>query len=179
MDIMGFISNITFLSGICFTLGFILVIMEMFHPGFGVFGISGTILLVVGVWLSAKTIIQLLVMLIIIIAILCVMLTFTLKSATNGRLSRILVLHQAQRKEEGYSGSEDLEFFLGKEGITATILRPAGTADFEGIKLDVVSEGEFIENECRVKIIAVKGRRIVVREIKGISERGLENVKQQ
>ena len=76
------------------------------------------------------------------------------------------VLHQAQRKEEGYSGSDDLEYFLGKEGITTTILRPAGTADFDGIKLDVVSEGEFIKNESKVKIITVKGRRIVVREIK-------------
>jgi membrane-bound ClpP family serine protease len=175
MDILGFISNITFLSGLCFALGFILVIAEMFHPGFGVFGISGTILLVIGAWLTAKSIVDLLVMLIIIIAILCVMLTLTLKSATNGRLSRILVLHQAQRKEEGYSGSEDLEFFLGKEGTTISILRPAGTADFDGIKLDVVSEGDFIKNESRVKIIAVKGRRIVVREIKEISERGIEN----
>lgn len=168
MDVIGFMSNITFISGICFALGFILVLAEMFHPGFGVFGISGTILLVVGVWLTARSITDLLVMLIIIIAILCAMLTMTLKSATNGRLSRILVLHQAQRKEEGYSGSDDLEFFLGKEGLTATILRPAGTADFEGIKLDVVSEGEFIKKDCRVKIIAVKGRRIVVREIKEV-----------
>jgi membrane-bound ClpP family serine protease len=166
MNLVDFISNITLLSGLCFAFGMILVIVEMFHPGFGVAGITGTILLVAGVLLTAKTLIQLLVMLIVIVAILCGALTIVLKSATKGRLSKILVLHEAQKKETGYVGSDDLEYFLGKEGITTSILRPSGTADFQGIKLDVVSEGEFIPKDCKVKIMEVQGRRIVVREIK-------------
>lgn len=166
MDIMGFIANISLVAGLCFFLGFILVIVEMFHPGFGFPGISGAILLVVGVCLTAQSLIELLIMLIIIIALLGIALTIVLKSATKGRLSKILVLHESQKKESGYIGTDDLEYFLGKEGITYTMLRPAGTADFEGIKLDVVSEGEFIKKDSKVKIIEVQGRRIVVREVK-------------
>lgn len=166
MYFMDVLSSITFLGGLCFILGFLFVIVEMFHPGFGFPGVLGGILLIAGVGLTAKTLVELLVMLIIIIAILCIALTIVLKSATNGRLSKILVLHEAQKKETGYVGSNDLEYFLGREGITTSILRPAGTADFEGIKLDVVSEGDFIKQDIMVKIIAVQGRRIVVREIK-------------
>lgn len=165
MDIVSFLANITLISGLCFLLGFILVIVEMFHPGFGFPGITGAILLIAGVCMTARNLTELLVMLLIIIALLCAALTFVLKSATKGRLSRILVLHEVQKKETGYVGTSDLEYFLGKEGVATTILRPAGIADFEGVKLDVVSRGEFINSGKMVKIIEVQGRRIVVKEI--------------
>ena len=165
MDIGSFIANITLISALCFIVGFVLVIVEMFHPGFGFPGISGAILLVTGACLTAKSMIQLLIMLIIIIAVLCVALTIVLKSATKGKLSKILVLHEAQQRETGYVGSEDLKYFVGKEGVTLSILRPAGTANFDGIKLDVVSQGEFVQPDRKIKVIEVQGRRIVVREV--------------
>jgi membrane-bound ClpP family serine protease len=49
------------------------------------------------------------------------------------------------------------------QGVATTVLRPAGTADFEGVKLDVVTEGEFIDKGARLQVIRVEGRRIVVR----------------
>lgn len=165
MDIGSFIANITLISGLCFVIGFALVIVEMFHPGFGFPGISGAILLITGVCLTAKSLIELLVMLIILIALLCIALTIVLKSATKGKLSKLIVLHEEQKRETGYVGSEDLKYFVGKEGVTITILRPAGTADFEGIKLDVISQGGFIKANSKVKIIEVEGRRIVVKEL--------------
>lgn len=165
MDIGSFIANITFVSGLCFLIGFALVIVEMFHPGFGFPGVSGAILLITGACLTAKSLIELLIMLIIVIALLCVALTIVMKSATKGKLSRILVLHEAQKRETGYVGSEDLKYFVGKEGKALSILRPAGTADFDGIKLDVVSQGEFIKQGSLVQIVEVEGRRIVVKEM--------------
>ena len=44
-------------------------------------------------------------------------------------------------------------------------LRPAGTAEFDGERLDVVSEGEYLEAGTRVQIVRTEGRRIVVRKI--------------
>ncbi|MDP4144088.1 MAG: NfeD family protein [Bacillota bacterium] len=164
MEAMSFIYGMSFLAIICFILGFLLVIVEMFHPGFGAPGIAGGILLIIGIILTAQNLIQVLILVIIIFAVLAFALTLVLQSATKGRLSKILVLHEEQKKETGYIGTEDLNYFLGHEGVTLTILRPSGTADFDGIKLDVVSEGEFIDKDTKVKIIKVQGRRIVVRE---------------
>jgi membrane-bound ClpP family serine protease len=149
---------------LCFGFGFFLVIVEMFHPGFGVPGIFGGILLIAGVALTATSVIEVLIMLVFIISVLGVMLTIVLRSATKGRLSKRLILRETQKKEAGYIGTEDLKYFVGQKGVTITILRPAGTADFNGIKLDVVSEGEFISKDRKVEIIKVEGRRIVVRE---------------
>lgn len=153
------------LAIICLLIGLALVIVEMFHPGFGVPGITGGILLICGIVMTAKNLFEVLVMVIIILTILGVALTLVLQSATKGRLSKILVLHEAQKKEAGYTGTEELNYFLGHEGVTLTILRPAGMADFDGIKLDVVSEGDFISPNTKVRIIRVEGRRIVVRKI--------------
>ena len=48
-DLVGLFSNIDFLSAVFFILGFIMIIIEMFHPGFGAPGISGIILLILGI----------------------------------------------------------------------------------------------------------------------------------
>lgn len=166
MQILSFINDITWLQGLLLIVGLVLVVFEMFHPGFGAPGIVGGILLFFGIILTAKTVFEAGIMIVIILAILGVALTFVLQSATKGRLSRILILKEAQKKENGYTGTEDLEYFIGKEGIVLTILRPSGIADFDGVKLDVVSESEFIPKGTRIKIIKVQGRRIVVKEIK-------------
>ena len=163
---MGFIYNIDLLAAICFISGFILIVVEMFHPGVGLPGIAGTVLLLLGIVITARNLMDILIMVMILIAILGFALTVALNSVTKGRLSKTLVNHTSQKKEDGYIGTEDLDYFLGQKGRTTTILRPAGTGDFGGIKLDVVSQGEFIAKDKAIEIIKVEGRKIVVKEIK-------------
>ncbi|MCL6589378.1 MAG: hypothetical protein K6U80_05420 [Firmicutes bacterium] len=148
---------------VCFILGLILLIIEMFHPGFGAPGVTGLVLLIVGVVFSAKTWLEALVLVVIILAILGIALTFVLHSASKGFLKKKLVLSHASKKESGYIGTEDLEYFLGKEGVAATVLRPSGAASFDGVKVDVVTEGDYIPKGAPIKVIKVEGRRIVVR----------------
>lgn len=165
MDMLGFLTDIKMWQAVILAAGLIFVIFEMFHPGFGAPGITGIVLLVLGVILIANGLIEAIILIIIIIAILGVALSLVLRSAAKGRLSKTLILNDSLNKEEGYSSTEDLEYFIGKEGKTITVLRPAGTADFDGVKLDVVSEGEFIPSGTRVKIFRVEGRRIVVKKL--------------
>lgn len=69
--------------------------------------------------------------------------------------------------EEGYTGAQvrhkDL---LGKEGVALTMLRPAGTALINGAKVDVVSDGEVIDRDARVKVIEVTSNRVVVHAVR-------------
>ena len=166
MDIFNFMSQISMIQALVLIIGVILVIVEMFHPGFGAPGITGTILIIIGIALIAETIQQALILIILIIAILGIALSIILHSATKGKLSKSpLILKHSQNKDTGYIGINDLEFFLGKEGISSTVLRPSGVADFDGVKIDVVSEGAFISQNRKVKVIKVIGRSIVVREV--------------
>ena len=167
MGTFDFLLDITWLQALLLIAGIVLVVFEMFHPGFGAPGITGGILLFLGIMLTAKSILDAVILIIIILAILGIALTIVLHSATRGRLSKILVLSHSQNKEQGYIGTEDLNYFLGKEGIVITPLRPSGSADFDGVKLDVVSDGAFIPKDEKVRIVKVEGRRILVAQING------------
>ncbi len=59
---------------------------------------------------------------------------------------------------------EALEVKVGELGTAATFLRPAGKARFGERDIDVVTEGDFIEKDAKVKILAIKGNRVVVTE---------------
>lgn len=53
---------------------------------------------------------------------------------------------------------------LNATGEALTRLRPSGVASLNGQRVDVVTEGGMIERGAAVKVVAVEGTRIVVRE---------------
>lgn len=166
MDILGIADNFTTIAALFFVFGLILVVVEMFHPGFGVPGIMGAGLLIAAVYLTAANLWEALFLTAVILIILGLVLILVIRSAKQGRLSKVLVLNDALRKDLGFSGTENLEEFVGKEGRTLTPLHPSGTAEFDGVRLDVVSEGEYLPQDISVRISKVEGRRVVVKEIK-------------
>ncbi len=69
--------------------------------------------------------------------------------------------------EKDFSSARDrLNDLLSEEGVALTTLRPSGIANIKGNKIDVVSEGEMISKNTRIKVIDVKGNRIIVKPVK-------------
>lgn len=153
---------------ICLIFGLGLVVVEVFLPGFGLPGITGSILLIASIvltWINISPMAALGLTLIVLAAV-AIAITISLKSAANGRLSRSSIVLKSQEKpDEGYQATVDMDVFIGKEGVTTTVLRPAGVADFDGVRLNVVSEGDFIAENVKVRIISAEGSRILVRQI--------------
>ena len=58
----------------------------------------------------------------------------------------------------------DLSGLVNQTGSTYTDLRPSGKAVIGEDRVDVVTEGTFIEKDRPVKVVAVEGNRVVVRE---------------
>jgi membrane-bound serine protease (ClpP class) len=54
---------------------------------------------------------------------------------------------------------------LGQEGQALTTLRPAGTAVFGDRRVDVVTDGKFVEAGTKVRVIKVSGSIVVVEPI--------------
>lgn len=163
MDVLNFMLT-HWPAILCLIAGLGLVIFEMFTPGFHIPGVVGLILLLISVVLSAKTLFQALVMALVILAVLSVVLVFALRSATRGRIYRTALVNKSQ--EDGFLSVDDMNYFVGREGVAETMLRPAGISDFDGVKLDVVTRGEFVPKGTAVRVIKVEGRRIVVAEVK-------------
>ncbi len=66
----------------------------------------------------------------------------------------------------GYTvGTKDLKRLTGKEGIAITTLRPSGKAEVNGKKLNVITRGEYVDSNTKIKIISVEGNKIVVEAV--------------
>ncbi len=153
---------------ICVLAGLGLLVLEMFMPGFGVPGVSGIVLLLAGAVLVGikHGLLAAVGLIVIIVALVAIMLSVALKSAADGRLSKSkLILHESESSREGFLSSGDMSVFLGREGETRTALRPSGIAEFDGVRLNVVSDGVFIAQGVRVKIVRVDGNRILVHTV--------------
>ena len=87
MDILSQIIVDNLLSVILLVVGFVLLVIEMYVPGFGAFGISGCVLLIGGIIAARPTPLQALIMVVIILALLCIVLSVSIHSASKGRLS--------------------------------------------------------------------------------------------
>ncbi|HSK67762.1 MAG TPA: NfeD family protein [Candidatus Limnocylindria bacterium] len=150
--------------------GIALIIVEIFMPGFGIPGVAGTALLLLSVFFTWRQYGMLagLGVSIVVLAVSGLAIMMSLRSASRGRMSRSpLVLRGSQSREEGFAASEDLSAFIGKAGTTLTVLRPAGIADINGARLDVVSGGEFIPKGAEVIVVQVEGARVLVRKTEG------------
>jgi len=145
--------------------GVALLVVEMYVPGFGAPGISGILLLVQGVALLKPPLAEGLILFAILAAILCVALSICLYSASKGRLSRSKLVLNDVAVSANAAEANDLNYFIGREGVTHTDLRPAGIGEFDGVKLNVVSDGEFVGRNKPIRVQSVEGNRIVVREI--------------
>ena len=74
-------------------------------------------------------------------------------------------LRKTLSREEGVSSQPQvLDSYLNTEGIAATDLRPAGVAVISGKRVDVVTRGEYLDKDTRIRVTAVTGNQIIVRE---------------
>lgn len=151
---------------LCLLLGVGLIVVEVFLPGFGLPGISGIVLvgvgaLLVGMSFGALTAVG---VLLVLIAALAILVSWVLRSAVGGKMGRSeLFLNET----DDLRSQSDMQVLVGKIGKTTSVLRPAGIGDFDGVRLNVVTQGGFIENGADIEIIAVEGARIIVRPYKG------------
>lgn len=146
-------------------LGLSFLFLEIFIPG-GILGIAGLILLSTGIFLTADSVLQGVAYVSSMLLILGALIALSFRIPRTQRFWKRFSLNTQQSNREGYvAPTIDLENYIGCEGVALSPLRPAGTADFNGHRMDVVTEGGFIEIRSRVKVIAVEGTRVIVRQI--------------
>ena len=78
-----------------------------------------------------------------------------------------IILEEKLDTERGFISSSDLDYLIGKSGVTVTDLRPAGKISVDELVLDVISAGPFIEKGKPVKIIKVSNNSLMVCETDG------------
>lgn len=151
-----------------FVLGIVLCIIEMCIPGFGGFGISGTVLIVAGIVLRmifGGDLLMLLYMVIIALVLFILLFWVFSKLITKTRLSKTALFHTDSTVPTGRTeGTKDFSALVGCEGTTETALHPIGRVNFGGESVDVVARDGYIPKDVTVVVVQVEGQRVVVIE---------------
>ncbi len=155
--------------------GILLLLIEMIViPGFGLAGIGGIILVVFGLYrlllpdMPVGEEVADMAMFGLTIGVIggLIGLVLLLKLMTKTKFWKKLATPDVQDHERGYDTSLGLEDMIGKEAVADTDLHPSGWVTIGDKRIFVVSDGTFIEDGEKVKIITVDGNRVVVRKIK-------------
>lgn len=153
-------------------LGVVLLALEVFVlPGTTVAGLAGVLALVAGLAMSlvgagatVSVIITALGRVAIAILVAIAASLALLRLLPRLPFGRRLVLATDMDAGEGYvSPPAGDHAWLGKTGVASSPLRPAGIAIFDGVRVDVVSDGGFIEAGTQIDVTRVDGNRVVVR----------------
>lgn len=148
-----------------FLVGVALMIMELYTPGIGFFGISGTLAIIGSFFLTLGGDLAALNLLAISLIIAVIGFLAIIRFLPSSTLWHKLILKDAETAAGGFNSANDYSEFLAKEGRAITLLRPAGTVIVDGVQLDVVAEGQFIQPGTLVKVVSISGNRIIVRAV--------------
>lgn len=157
---------------VIFILGVILLLVEIFViPGFGIIGVVGIILMVTGLFLGLISDFKMIDYSILSVAITQLAAVFVATATFVFLLSKMLpkssiwnklILQENISSRSGYAAKPAFEHLVGAEGIALTTLRPAGTAMINGKRIDVVTEGDYINHDSEIVVKAVEGSKVVV-----------------
>jgi membrane-bound ClpP family serine protease len=150
---------------VLFAVGILLIFLEFFLPG-AISGTLGLAALIASLFLAGDNPLYMGISIFISLSISIVLLYIMIK--VFGKKMVVfnrMILFETARKEDGYVSNVNRIDLLGSVGEALTVLRPSGTAVIHNERVDVVSEGGFIDQGAKIKVIKVEGVRVVVREV--------------
>jgi len=155
--------------------GLALLGVEIFVvPGFGIFGVAGTLAVLASLYLSlvgnmatgfdlsqAALILSTAIALVLVGAWTIIRLL-----PRNERFRRSgIMLGDSLSRETGYLSAPVRPDLVGHEGVALTDLRPAGTAQIGDERVDVVADGSWIERGTPIRVVRSDGYRHVVQPV--------------
>ncbi len=166
-----------------FVAGIILLLVEIFViPGFGIAGISGFILAILGLTLSmsegnifnwdtefsvnlAPFMRSLLLVTVSVFAAFVISLIFS-QSLVKTNLFNMIALNKTQKIDDGYLSvnTENLQM-LGKIGTAYTVLRPGGKVEIDGEIYDAKAVVGYIEEGQKVEVVKYEMAQLYVVEV--------------
>ena len=158
----------------------ILLLLEIFViPGFGVVGISGILLIVMGLTLAMVRNIDFdfsfvpsnsignsfLMVTLAMVAPLAILIAFG-QNIFDSTLFKKMAVKGELTADEGYSVKEEkLNHLIGKQGVAKTVLRPTGKVSIAHESYEASSETDFIMAEEAIEVYGIRGNYLLVRKI--------------
>jgi membrane-bound serine protease (ClpP class) len=170
-----------------FLVGLICLAMELFvFPGFGVFGVSGILLVLISVVMASHTFIwpsqeyeyrqmgqTLTQVALTIVAVVAGAVILGRYFPSLPLFRRMILVPEPAGSIDEFEGVKpppldadtSLFFLVGETGRTTTVCRPSGKARIGEMLVDVTADGFYIEANSPVEVVEVRGSRVFVKKI--------------
>jgi membrane-bound serine protease (ClpP class) len=158
----------TFLTYALVVLGLFLMAAEIFLPTGGILFVLALAALIAGIAMSFYSdATQGLITLVGVFVIVLVMGPVLLHLMPRTKMGKRLFLDAASEDASvaAMPVNLELEQLRGRYGKTLSSLRPAGVTEFDGRRVDTLSEGDMIPPGHWVRCIDVKAGRVIVRQV--------------
>lgn len=86
-----------------------------------------------------------------------------IKHLPSSRQMDGMLLHHSQAADDGYISALARDELVGKPGVALSELRPAGMAEIEGERVDVITEGDWMAAGTPIVVVKAEAMRLVVR----------------
>jgi membrane-bound serine protease (ClpP class) len=172
---------------ILFLIGLVCLALEIFvFPGFGVFGMSGILLMLCSIVMASHTFVwpthdyeyrelsyTLLQVTGMLLAVGAGAVLVARYFPSLPLFNRLILKPEPWTSVEpddavarpALEGYESLAFLIGETGRTTSPLRPTGKARFGNLLIDVTASGAFVETDSLVEVVDVQGARVVVKQL--------------
>ena len=168
---MEFIEIFTQMSWIVVSLlsiGAVFMIIELFVPGFGFFGITGALAIIAGVVVricQGLNVTQSIALSLFVLVFFVVLSMLMVGSAKYGMLGKTGLFERRSSLSEEYNkASKHYRRLVGKSGKAITKIDLAGKAKIKGEIYDVMSINSYIEVGQHVKVVEIRDNTIMVRK---------------
>ncbi|MCA1684957.1 MAG: serine protease, partial [Planctomycetia bacterium] len=172
---------------ILFLVGMVCLALELFvFPGFGVFGMSGVLLILSSIVMASHTFVwpsqeyeyremgyTLLQVSIAMVAVGGGAVVLARYFPSLPLFNRLVLKPEPWTgvgdvdsfEKPSVEGYDSLAFLVGETGRTTTVLRPTGKARFGELLVDVTADGFYIEPDSLVEVVEVQGARVIVKRM--------------
>lgn len=167
MEFVTIFTEMSWIPAVLLAIGAVFLIVEVFVPGFGFFGICGSISLIAGIVVrivQGLNLLQSIVLILIVLGFFIIAAMFMVFSARFGVLSQTGLFETNTTISRNYDKAEkELRKLVGKSGKTVSKLNLGGKAKIKGKIYDVISATSLIPSGVHIKVIAIRDNHLVVR----------------
>jgi len=166
-----------------FILGIVLLAVEIFAiPGFGIAGISGIVLMVMGltmamvdnlvfeggdITLAINTVLRALMIVVVSILLGVIASLYFGRKLISSPILKNIALNETQQSSEGFTSADASQNkLIGLTGTAYTVLRPSGKISINNEVYDAKSEFGFIEKGSEIKVERYESGQLYVTQVK-------------
>ena len=163
-------SEMGFISGVLLTIGIIFCFIEIFVPGIGFFGITGSIATIAGIIYRAikgVTFFQFVVLVLLVVSLFVFALLCLIILIKIGAVSDKGLFSTSTALPKDYGNNKEYKKLIGKIGKTVTEMKLAGKVKIRGKVYEAISEDNYIAKNKYIKVVRLENSYVVVRRFWG------------